>query len=433
MEANTGKLRMSSPTTTVDASDAIESSEVELDALVVNSGEKKRKQNESKKPVKKAKLEKERSKCDAAKLNPKEEPGPIITPDGDELYVVEKILSKEVGSDGSPTTRSSGRDGIIRHYLGAISKLGRCPELLLAFEMNSDVKAKETVEESAEQSDQQQDDEAEVEALGIKTLACDDDALEALDNQAMGGMFRRVWREEEIPMDILGSCSNGVGSLLHLVRIKTSVEEPDPENLYEGLNHKNCVMVLSDSFNRWFPTIAVNYLERCSMWVTSNETEEEVAKKAARAMVAHVCRITGTPADLKKIYEDMMSSTPTKEPEETTQDSKEPEEEAVDQKLVPCYGLRANKGAAAKNKPELAETDSFGLPLSMSSESDDSSDEEVIKVYETDRLLCKKYTFGMTLKDDKKEAKAKDKKKKRTDNSSTTGDNTTDDEEHNMT
>ncbi|ODM87837.1 hypothetical protein Ocin01_18845 [Orchesella cincta] len=268
-------------------------------------------------------------------------------------------------------------------------------------------------------SDQQQDDEAEVEALGIPTPACDEATLEALDNQAMGGMFRRVWREEEIPVDILGSCSNGVGSLMHLVRIKTSVEEADPENLYEGLNHKNCVMVLSDSFNRWFPTITVNYLERCSMWVTSTETEEEVAKKAARAMVAHVCRITGTPADLKK--HDVLP------PEETIHDSREPEEEAVDEKLVPCYGLRANKGAAAKSNPELAETDSFGLPLSMSgsSESDDSSDEEVIKVYETDRLLYKKYTLGMVLKDDKREAKVKDKKKKkRTDNSSTSGDKT---------
>ncbi|ODM88230.1 hypothetical protein Ocin01_18451 [Orchesella cincta] len=126
MEAKTGgKLRMSSPTTTVDASDAFESSVVELDALVVNAREKERRK-ESTKTRKKAKLEKERSKCDAAKLNSKEEAGPIITRDGDELYLVEKILSKEVA----------------RTLPGAISKLGRCPELLLAFEKLFDDEAK---------------------------------------------------------------------------------------------------------------------------------------------------------------------------------------------------------------------------------------------------------------------------------------------------
>ncbi|ODM87895.1 M-phase phosphoprotein 8 [Orchesella cincta] len=179
---------------------AIESSEVELDVPVVNAGEKKRRQKETTKTRKKRKLETERSKCDAAKLNPKEEPGPIITPDGDELYVVEKILSKEVGDDGVTyyEVKWEGWDNPEDITWEPLANLARCPELLLAFEMNSDSdKAKETVEESGEQSDQQQDDEAEVEALGVTTPACDDAALEALEDQAMGGMFRRVWRKKK--------------------------------------------------------------------------------------------------------------------------------------------------------------------------------------------------------------------------------------------
>jgi len=196
----------------------------------------------------------------------------------------------------------------------------------------------------------------------------------SLGNLFQGPLFRRRWWDSEIPLCVLRSKVIH-GSLIHLVRKKISEDEPDPVDPYEGVTVDNVVMVLAKDLNLRFPQLVIKYYESQLKWIRDGQSQASLEEKAARAMTARAIRMGEVKANETKLFNEMLPSRPTT---------------GTEFDRAPGF---THFASARPKKKKKCSRDRFGLPESISSESDSAdssdSDKEIIKDWKTARLLTK--------------------------------------------
>ncbi|ODM91682.1 Heterochromatin protein 1 [Orchesella cincta] len=333
-------------------------------------------------------------------------PGRVIQPDGVEEFKVEKIVTKKL------------IDGVVHYrikWVGWDSKdntwepidhLENCIDMVNAFEAayqglsgsagirpilspkkkrrGRPTKLRPT-EKSGHEDDEELLDVNAQKETDVEQMQGDGITDEILDREFMGPMFRRVWRQSEVPLCILGS-TNIHGALVHLVRIKTKDDNNDEavlEDPYKGLDANNCVMVLAQTFNCHFPQMVLKYYETHTTIVDDVSTDEENAAKTARIEILRLCRTQGVCSNENQIFRDILQTTNSIISTDCT-DSKEPGASsqaptAISSQFSPT-ALNCNVEAPDKT----TQFDQFGLPISYSgTDTDDSSDDETVAISDT--------------------------------------------------
>ncbi|CAL8125216.1 unnamed protein product [Orchesella dallaii] len=336
-----------------------------------------------------------------AKKIKEEIPGLVLNANGEEEYKVERIVTKKL------------IDGVVHYrikWVGWESKyntwepidnLSNCLEMVTEFEATYQmdgngavkkgrgrpVKLRPPVKPGHDTFFNAEEEMPNVETETAEATDDDNAVNEYLDKKFMGPMFRRVWKESEIPLCVLGSNIIN-GALVHLVRIKVKdeVEASVLEDPYEGLTDNNCVMVLAQTFNCHFPQMVLEYFENSSKFVKGVAPSEDIVTKAARIELLRLCRTQGVYCNQTKLFNDILETTQTDAAGDST-DSKQSGglgAEKVGSKMTSSFSFSHFSSTSKKNE-STSELDKFGLPPDTSS-SDSDTEEEIIKDFKQNRI-----------------------------------------------